>query len=177
MSAVSIHNTVFSLLCVHISANEKQCSARFSSFHFLSRSPLSDTEKQGRINVAGRTSYYPQTPNKRPPNRRQRTKICLKHNALTILTVLGVVGGIVLGLVLRSARSSNWPAREIMYVNYMGELFLRMLKSLILPLIMSSLISAIGSLDLSLSGKIGARAIVYYMVTTVTAVITGTFHP
>lgn len=129
--------------------------------------------------MSGRSSYYPQTPNKRPPNRRQQTKNCLKHNALTILTVLGVVGGIVLGLLLRNARSTNWQSREIMYVNYVGELFLRMLKSLILPLIMSSLISAIGSLDLSLSGKIGARAIVYYMVTTVTAVITGswiTFH-
>ncbi|XP_046621437.1 excitatory amino acid transporter 1-like isoform X1 [Neodiprion virginianus] len=135
-------------------------------------SPLSDAEKQGRIGT-GRTSYYPQTPNKRPPNRRQQTKNCLKHNALTILTVLGVVGGIILGLVLRNARSTNWPSRDIMYVNYIGELFLRMLKSLILPLIMASLISAIGSLDLSLSGKIGARAIVYYMVTTVSAVITG----
>ncbi|XP_068965176.1 excitatory amino acid transporter 1-like isoform X2 [Bombus flavifrons] len=60
-----------------------------------------------------------------------------------------------------------------MYINYLGDLFLRMLKSLILPLIISSLVSAIGSLDLSLSGKIGMRAIVYYMVTTVSAVILG----
>lgn len=60
-----------------------------------------------------------------------------------------------------------------MYINYAGDLFLRMLKSLILPLIMSSLISAIGSLDLSLSGKIGARAISYYMVTTISAVVLG----
>jgi Na+/H+-dicarboxylate symporter len=62
-----------------------------------------------------------------------------------------------------------------MYVNFIGELFLRMLKSLILPLIVSSLISAIGSLDLSLSGKIGARAVTYYMTTTVCAVVLGIF--
>ena len=44
------------------------------------------------------------------------------------------------------------------------------------------MISAIGSLDLSLSGRIGMRAIVYYMTTTVSAVILGivlvlTIHP
>ena len=44
------------------------------------------------------------------------------------------------------------------------------------------MISAIGSLDLSVSGRIGTRAIVYYMTTTVSAVILGiilvlTIHP
>ena len=63
-----------------------------------------------------------------------------------------------------------------------GDLFLRMLKCLILPLIVSSMISAVGSLDLSVSGRIGTRAIVYYMTTTVSAVILGiilvlTIHP
>jgi Na+/H+-dicarboxylate symporter len=85
----------------------------------------------------------------------------------------GVIGGVVLGIILRNARTDKWTPREIMYINYLGDLFLRMLKSLILPLIISSLVSAIGSLDLSLSGKIGARAIGYYMVTTICAVILG----
>ena len=60
-----------------------------------------------------------------------------------------------------------------MYVAYIGKLFLRMLKALILPLIIPSLIAAIGQLDMSLSGKIGGRAIAYYMSTTVLAVILG----
>lgn len=97
---------------------------------------------------------------------------CLKHNALTILTVGGVIGGVILGIILRNSRE-KWTPREIMYINYVGDLFLRMLKSLILPLIVSSLVSAIGSLDLSLSGRIGARAIGYYMITTVCAVVLG----
>merc|ERR1719244_398659 len=60
-----------------------------------------------------------------------------------------------------------------MYVSYIGKLFLNMLKCVIIPLIIPSLISAIGSLDLSLSGKVGLRAIVYYLSTTVFAVILG----
>ncbi|KAK2576396.1 hypothetical protein KPH14_005740 [Odynerus spinipes] len=48
-----------------------------------------------------------------------------------------------------------------------------MLKGLILPLIVASIVSAIGSLDLSLSGKIGMRSIYYYGTTTISAVILG----
>ncbi|EZA62365.1 excitatory amino acid transporter 1 isoform X2 [Ooceraea biroi] len=134
-------------------------------------SPLSGTENQGKIKE--RSSYYPQEPSKRPRTAGQKVRACLSHNALTILTMSGVIGGVVLGIILRNSRTDKWTPREIMYINYLGDLFLRMLKSLILPLIISSLVSAIGSLDLSLSGRIGARAIGYYMVTTICAVILG----
>ncbi|KAL0127064.1 hypothetical protein PUN28_005409 [Cardiocondyla obscurior] len=133
-------------------------------------SPLSGVENQGKIKE--RSSYYPQEPSKRPQTTQQKMRACLSQNALTLLTVSGVVGGVVLGIILRNVRD-KWTEREIKYIGYVGDLFLRMLKSLILPLIISSLVSAIGSLDLSLSGKIGARAIGYYIVTTICAVILG----
>ncbi|KAG0727216.1 Excitatory amino acid transporter 4 [Chionoecetes opilio] len=109
-------------------------------------------------------------------------KDAINANLLPILTVSGVTGGIVLGLILRYSRAEPWTKREVMYVGYIGELFLRALKALIIPLIVSSLVSAIGSLDLSLSKKIGLRAICYYLTTTVLAVILGiilvvTIHP
>ena len=62
---------------------------------------------------------------------------------------------------------------QAMYVKFIGNLFLQMLKGIIIPLVIPSLIVAVGSLDLSLSGKIGGRAIAYYMITTVMAVILG----
>jgi Na+/H+-dicarboxylate symporter len=107
---------------------------------------------------------------------------CIKSGGLTLATMLGVVGGVIFGIVLRTSATEPWTEREVMYVSYIGELFLRMLKALILPLIVPSLITAVGSLDMSLSGKVGIRAIAYYMVTTVLAVILGiilvvTIHP
>jgi Na+/H+-dicarboxylate symporter len=104
---------------------------------------------------------------------RQRVKSCLRGNLLTFLTVIGVFGGVVFGVILRTSRDGEWTEREIMYVSYFGDIFLQMLKSLILPLIVASIITAIGGLDLSLSGKIGARAIAYYLTTTVSAVVLG----
>ena len=76
----------------------------------------------------------------------------LKANALTIATLAGVIIGIILGVGLRS-REEKWSDREVMYVKFIGTLFLQMLKAIIIPLIVPSLIVAVGSLDLSLSGE------------------------
>ncbi|VEN56408.1 unnamed protein product [Callosobruchus maculatus] len=95
------------------------------------------------------------------------------RNLLTILTVIGVVGGAVTGIIIRSTSPGSWSRRDVMYLAFPGELFLRMLKALIIPLLMSSVIHAIGSLDLSLSKKIAIRSILYYATTTICAVILG----
>lgn len=105
--------------------------------------------------------------------KKERLLKILSGQFLTIATLASVVLGVTVGLILRVSASEKWSEREVMYLNFIGELFLRMLKGLILPLVISSLIDAIGSLDLRASGKIGARAITYYMITTVVAVILG----
>ncbi|KAK4884594.1 hypothetical protein RN001_000865 [Aquatica leii] len=102
-----------------------------------------------------------------------RPKCLNKHSLLTVLTILGVVGGTVTGLLLNNFSTREWTKREVMYMKYPGDLFLRILKSLIIPLLTSSIISAIGSLDLSLSKKIAFRSIVYYSTTTICAVVLG----
>jgi len=105
--------------------------------------------------------------------KQEKVRAFFVHNLLAILTVSGVLGGAIFGLILRYSRSDNWSKREVMYIGYPGEIFLRSLKALIIPLIVSSLVSAIGTLDLSLSKRIGLRAVAYYMTTTVSAVILG----
>lgn len=96
----------------------------------------------------------------------------IQRNLLTMLTVAGVLAGTALGCTLR-ATQDKWTEREVMYLQFPGDLFLRMLKCLIVPLLVASIVSAIGSLDLSMSGRIGIRAILYYMTTTICAVILG----
>ena len=78
-----------------------------------------------------------------------------------------------LGLTLKSVGDGIYTARQAYYIGYPGKLFLNMLKCLIIPLIVPSLIASIGSLDLRLSGKIGSRAVLYYMTTTFLAVSLG----
>ena len=77
----------------------------------------------------------------------------MSENMLTMLTVLAVVAGSILGFILRNVKEESWTKREIMYIQFPGDIFLRMLKALILPLIVASIVSAIGGLDLNLSGN------------------------
>lgn len=83
----------------------------------------------------------------------KKWKSCMSENMLTMLTVVAVVIGAILGLILRNVKDEPWTKREIMYIQFPGDIFLRMLKALILPLIVASIISAIGGLDLNLSGN------------------------
>jgi len=95
-------------------------------------------------------------------------------NLLTIFTVISVAIGLGLGVGLRSSSEQKWEQRNAMYLKLPGVLFLRTLSGLILPLIFSSLVSAIGSVDLKLSKRIGTRAIAYYFATSLSAGIIGT---
>lgn len=61
------------------------------------------------------------TTNSRPTS---KWKEFLKSNTLTIFTIIGVVGGTVFGFTLKAA-SPHWTQREIMYIQYPGDLFLR----------------------------------------------------
>lgn len=105
--------------------------------------------------------------------KRDKLKKHLSEQLITILTLASVVFGVIVGLILRNSSNGKWSNREVMYIKFVGEIFLRILKGLTLPLIISSLIAAIGSLNLRLSGKIGGRAILYYLSTTVLAVSLG----
>lgn len=79
---------------------------------------------------------------------------------------------IVIGVLVRN-NDPDWSQRQLVYIGFFGELFLRMLKCLILPLIFSSLVFAIGNIDAQLSGKIALRAVTYYFSTTFIAIVIG----
>lgn len=66
------------------------------------------------------TSNYAQT-NSRPA---PKSKGFIGENLLTILTIIGVVGGTIMGLVLKNS-GQTWTEREVMYIQYPGDLFLR----------------------------------------------------
>uniref|UniRef100_A0A8C2E6Z1 Amino acid transporter n=1 Tax=Cyprinus carpio TaxID=7962 RepID=A0A8C2E6Z1_CYPCA len=108
-----------------------------------------------------------------PPEKSMCGGFCDKimKNLLLTLTVLGVITGSVAGILLRYA--SPLPADVIMVIAFPGDILMRMLKMVILPLIISSLITGLAGLDAKSSGRLGTRAMVYYMSTTIIAAVLG----
>ncbi|XP_059420056.1 excitatory amino acid transporter 5-like [Carassius carassius] len=99
-----------------------------------------------------------------------RIKNVCKQNGLLILSVLAVVIGCLLGFFLRSKHLSE---QEVKYFQFPGELLMRMLKMLILPLVVSSLMSGLAALDAKCSSRLGIMTISYYLWTTFVAVVVG----
>ncbi|CAO2626890.1 Neutral amino acid transporter B(0) [Lemmus lemmus] len=95
---------------------------------------------------------------------------CLRANLLVLLTVAAVVAGVVIGLGVLAAGGAEalGPARLTAFA-FPGELLLRLLKMIILPLVVCSLIGGAASLDPSALGRVGAWALLFFLVTTLLA--------
>ena len=109
-------------------------------------------------------------------SRGQKVKQIVCKNLIVILIIIAAALGFIIGIAINSAvQKLEEPDRTtvITLIGFPGDLLIRMLKMLILPLIISSLIVGLSGLDAQASGKLGYRAVAYYMSTTVLAVILG----
>lgn len=84
---------------------------------------------------------------------------------LLVLIIIGAIGGVIFGWYAGEAASQ---------ISWLGTLFLNALKMTIIPLVIASIISGIGSLgDIRRLGKLGGYTVVYYTLTTGIAVLIG----
>ncbi|KYN40607.1 Neutral amino acid transporter A, partial [Trachymyrmex septentrionalis] len=95
--------------------------------------------------------------------------LSLSKHKLIIMTLIGVIIGMSCGLGLKNYSGRTWSQRDIMYIKFLGELFLRVVNCLILPLVTSSIVSA--TCNLTKSGPIGLMALCYYLTTTTIGII------
>ncbi|XP_046585419.1 excitatory amino acid transporter-like [Haliotis rubra] len=94
----------------------------------------------------------------------------LQQNLLLIVTMLAIIFGIIAGMVCRLFEPSS---DTVQLAQFPGELYLRMLRMLMLPLIISSIITGLSSGSGSSAGKIGALSMVCYASTSILATLVG----
>lgn len=87
--------------------------------------------------------------------------------------LIGLVLGIIVGLVFRD---------HILWIKPFGDLFVRLLKMIMMPIILSTLIVGASSVSPANLGKVGIRVIIFYLLTSAVAVVIGLlmgtiFHP
>lgn len=101
----------------------------------------------------------------------------LRKDLLLVLLIVGVIIGFAIGAAVNEPVSAikdpEKKATTIMLIGFPGELFMNMLKLLILPLIVASLTTALATLDSQATGKIGRRTVIYYLGTMLIAVLIG----
>lgn len=101
-------------------------------------------------------------------------KSILGKHALFILTISAVIIGIIAGLVVRVY---SFPEKSIQsrLIYFPGEIFLRGVKFIIIPLLSSSLITGIAGDSVAKTGAIARRTLFFFFLTTLIAVILATF--
>ena len=98
----------------------------------------------------------------------------LRSNLLLLLTLAGVGLGVTIGLSLRPLNLSQQVAcgnvmvcvthlQTVLMVAYPGELFMRLLRLLTLPLVVASLVTGTAGLNARLSGRLALRTLTYFL--------------
>lgn len=83
------------------------------------------------------------------------------HTQVLIAMALGVAAGLLLG-------------PYVPYTAFLGKIFLLLLKMIIVPLILASIVVGVASVgDVKRLGAVGGKTVLYYMTTTAIAVIIG----
>ncbi|KAK7484827.1 hypothetical protein BaRGS_00023870 [Batillaria attramentaria] len=92
----------------------------------------------------------------------------LKENAVLLLTFIGVVVGFAVGFGVRELDPSP---DALMWIGMPGELFMRMLNLMVVPLVVSSVITGTASLDPKSNGKISLVAFTWITCTNILACV------
>ncbi|MFJ7756420.1 cation:dicarboxylate symporter family transporter [Peribacillus muralis] len=80
--------------------------------------------------------------------------------------------GLILGIIVGAIFYGNTTAQN--FLQPFGDIFLRMIKMIVVPIIVSSLIVAVAGVgDLKAVGKLGAKSLSYFVVVTLTAIAVG----
>ena len=103
-------------------------------------------------------------------------KLFMKRELLIISVFTSVILGFIVGMSINEkVQGMEEPDRTtfLAVLGFPGELLVRMLRMLVLPLIVCSLIVGLAGLEKHASGKVGRRAVLYYLSTTLIAAVLG----
>ncbi len=92
--------------------------------------------------------------------------------------LIGIVAGISLGIFFNSVYGAGVTSGPIymlkMIFKYGGDIFIRLLRMMIVPLVFASIFMAVVNLgDIRALGRLGGKTVSYYMATTALAVLIG----
>ncbi|XP_051240539.1 excitatory amino acid transporter 3-like [Dicentrarchus labrax] len=95
----------------------------------------------------------------------------IMRNKFLASSLTAVALGIALGFVLKIC--VHMTELHQLYIGFPGELLMRMLQAVTIPLIVTSVITGVSGLSVKTSRRIGLRAVIYFVSTTFLSVCTG----
>jgi Na+/H+-dicarboxylate symporter len=123
--------------------------------------PTQETVAETKTSSASSTSEAPQAGKKNKP--------WYKRFSLTTWIFIALVLGVLVGIPLQGA-----PEIADTYIKPFGTVFLNLIKMIVVPLVLFSIIAGVVSLDdVKKVGSIGGKTVLFYLMTTAFAVTLG----
>ncbi|WP_425326040.1 cation:dicarboxylate symporter family transporter [Neobacillus mesonae] len=95
-----------------------------------------------------------------------------KMKAFKVSLAVQILAGLILGIIVGAVFYGN-PAVET-YLQPLGTIFLNMIKMIVVPIIISTLIIGVaGTGDIKQLGKLGGKTLIYFEVVTTIAIVVG----
>jgi len=96
--------------------------------------------------------------------------------------LIGLILGAIFGIVIGNSLQGDALQKVLVWTTFFGNIFVRLLNMIMLPIIISTLIVGASSVSPAQLGKVGIRVIVFYLITSAVAVTIGLvmgviFHP
>ncbi len=100
----------------------------------------------------------------------------MKHLKLHWQVLISMIVGCILGIILKNIEGSINIAPFYQFITLLGTIFIRLLKMVMVPLIFTSIIIGVSSIGSGKKvGRIGLKTFLYYLSTSLLAIITGLF--
>src|ERR671938_36690 len=98
----------------------------------------------------------------------------MRSQKFTALIIAGMVLGIVVGFALHQLLPEAAAKTVAGYISLITDLFLRMIKMIIAPLVFSTLVAGIAHMgDTKAVGRIGVKAMGWFIVASVVSLLLG----
>src|SRR5690242_8153087 len=104
-----------------------------------------------------------------------KTSTPAKPNKLTTYIMVGLILGIIVGYICHAAAPDAATAKEIAgYFSVITDVFLRLIKMIIAPLVFSTLVVGIAGMgDAKAVGRIGVKALGWFVTASLVSLLLG----
>lgn len=109
------------------------------------------------------------------PFRRTRDSVAVMKNRITVLIILALISGVIVGLLLhRFVADAKWLDGITSGFSLITDIFLRMIKMIIAPLVLSTLIGGIARMgDGASIGRVGLKSMLWFMTASLVSLSIG----
>ena len=98
----------------------------------------------------------------------------MKKAGLTVWIIIAMVAGIITGLVIHYTAGTYWVEKFSDGTSILTEIFLRLIKMIIAPLVFSTLVTGIAKLgDTRAVGRIGTKTLAWFLGASLISLLLG----